>query len=105
MVDKKQGAQKDAIVPKPPSTPTLSKQPSRELRSATRSSSIEARAACNATLNNAFSIDPIIEEIMYSDDDQEEKDDEKSNDGDKDKGREVNGNEEGNNDEDKDKDR
>ncbi len=95
---------KDAIVPTPPSTPTLRELPSRELRSATRSNSIEARAVCNAALDNAFSIDPTIEGIIYSDDNQEEKYDENSDDGNKDKDREDNGDEEGSNDEDKDKD-
>jgi hypothetical protein len=64
MVYTKQGACKDAIVPIPPSTPTLREPPSRGLRSATRSatqsSSIEARATCIAALDNAFSIDPTI---------------------------------------------
>ncbi len=83
--------------------------PSRELRSATRSatqsSSIEARAARIAALDNAFSIDPTIKEIIYSGDDGEGKYDDTSNDGDKDKDREDNGDEEGGNDEDEDKDR
>ncbi len=101
----KRGAQKDAIVPTPPSTPTLREPPSRELRPATCSSSIEDRAARNAALGNAFSIDPTIKEIIYSDDDQEEKYDDNSNDGNKDKDREEDGDKEGGNDEDKDKDR
>ncbi len=105
MVYTKQGDRKDTFVPTPPSTPTLREPPSRELHSATRSISIEAKAARNAALDNAFSIDPTIEEIIYSDDDQEEKYDENSNDGDKDKDREDDGDEEGDNDEDKDKDR
>jgi hypothetical protein len=83
----------------------LRELPSRELRSATHSSSIEARAACSAALDNSFSIDPTIEDIIYSDDDQEEKYDENSNIGNKDKDREDNRDEEGGDDEDKDNDR
>ncbi len=105
MVYTKQGAQKDAIVPTPPSTPTLREPLSRELHSGTRSSSIEARTARNAALDNAFSIDPTIKEIIYSNDNQEEKYDENSNNGNKDKDGEDNGDEEGSNDEDKDKNR
>jgi hypothetical protein len=105
MVYTKRGAQKDVIVLTPPSTPTLRELPSRELRLATQSSKIEARAARNAALDNAFSIDPTIKEIIYSGDDEDRKYDDTSNDGNKDKDREDNKDEEGGNDEDKDKDR
>jgi hypothetical protein len=105
MVYTKQGAWKDAIVPTPPSTPTLRELPSRELRSATHSSIIEARAVRNAALGNAFSFDSTIREIEYSGDDKEGKYDDTSNDGNKDKDGEDNRDEEGGNDEDKDKDR
>jgi hypothetical protein len=104
MVYTKQCSQK-AIVPTPPSTLTLREPPSRELRSATCSSSIEIRATGNAALDNAFSIDHTIKEIIYSDDNQEEKYDENRDDGNKDKDREDNRDEEGGNHEDKDKDR
>jgi hypothetical protein len=60
---------------------------------------------CNAALDNAFFIDPTIKGIIYSGDEEEGKYDDTSNDGDKDKDREDNGDEEGGDDEDKDKDR
>jgi hypothetical protein len=71
MVYTKQGAQKDAI-PTPPSTPILREPPSREscsaaTRSAAQSSRIEARAARVAALDSAFSVDPTVEDIIYSD--------------------------------------
>ncbi len=105
MLYTKQGAQKDAIVSTIPSTPTLREPSSRELQSATCSSSIETGTARNAALDNAFSIDPTIKGIIYSYDDQEDKYDENRDDGNKDKDREDGGDEEGGNNEDKDKDR
>ncbi len=85
--------------------------PSGELRSAvtcsaTQSSSIEARATHVAALDSAFSIDPTIEEIIYSGDDGEGKYDDTSYEGDKDKDREDDGDEvSGCNDKDADKGR
>jgi hypothetical protein len=88
----------------------LRELPSRELRSAatcsaTRSSSIEARAACIAALDSAFSVDPTIKEIIYSDNG-ERKYDDTSDEGDKDKDGDDNGDEvSGGDDEDADKGR
>jgi hypothetical protein len=110
MMYTRQGAQKDAI-PASPSTPTLRELPSGELCSAvtcsaTRSSSIEARAAHVAALDTAFYVDPTIEEIIYSGDDGEGKYDDTSYEGDKDKDREDNRDEvSGGDDEDADKGR
>ncbi len=94
MVYTKQGPWKDAV-PTPPSTPTLREPPSREscsaaTRSATQSSRIEARAVRAATLDSAFSVDPTVKEIIYSDD-REGKYDDTSDEGDKDKDGEDDG--------------
>jgi hypothetical protein len=69
MVPTKRGVQNKADVPTPPSTPTLREPPSREscsaaTRSAAQSSRIEARAACVAALDSAFTVDPTIKEII-----------------------------------------
>ncbi len=90
--------------------PTLSRElPSRELHSAThsatQSSSIEARAARVAALDNAFFIDPTIEEIIYSGDNGEGKYDDTSNDGNKERDREDDRDEEGGDDKDEDNNR
>ncbi len=70
--------------------------PSREscsaaTRSAAQSSCIEARAARVAALDSAFTVDPTIKEIIYSEDG-EGKYDDTSDEGDKDKDREDDGN-------------
>jgi hypothetical protein len=97
MVHTKQGVQNKADVPTPPSTPTLQEPPSRESCSATtqsapaRSRHIEARAARVAALDSAFTIDPNIKEILHSNDG-EWKFDDTSNEGNKDKDREEDGN-------------
>jgi hypothetical protein len=93
MVYTKQGVRRGAV-PTPPSTSTLREPPSRESCSAAtcsvaRSSRIEARAARIAALDSAFTIDPTVEEIIYSDNG-EGKYDDTSNEGDKD--REEDGN-------------
>ncbi len=95
MVYTKEGVQKDAF-PTPLSTPTLREPPSRESCSATtcsaaQSSCIEARAARIAALDNAFTVDPTVEEIIYSDNG-EGKYNDTSDEGDKDKDREDDGN-------------
>jgi hypothetical protein len=76
----------------------LREPPSRELRSAAihsaaQSSSIEARAARVAALDTAFSVDPTIKKNIYSGDDGEGKYDDTSNEGNKDKDREDDGDE------------
>jgi hypothetical protein len=74
----------------------LRELPSREscsaaTRSAAQSSRIEARAAHVAALDSAFTVDPTVEEIIYSDVG-EEKYDDTSNEGNIDKDREDDGN-------------
>ncbi len=92
MVYTKRGVWNKADVPTPLSTPTLRELPSRESCSTTTwsaawSSRIEARAARIAALDSAFTVDPTVEEIIYSDNG-EGKYDDTSNEGNKGKDRE-----------------